>query len=331
MLKTKEILSKKQWEDFLRCVDFYPLFQSWNWGETQKLLGRKVLRWGIFDDSRLIGVCSIFKVRAKRGDYLHLRHGPVFLNFEERYLRFLIEKLKKLAKDENVSFIRLSPLVERNRVFDGLVFAPIHNMDAEICWLLDITKPEEQLLKDMRKTHRYLIKKAQGLGVRIIKSKKYSDIESFLKLYQGLSQRKHFVPHQGIQEEFKVFGKDDQTLLFLAEYQKKIIAGSIVLFVGGMAIYHHGASDFGFKDIPSSYLLQWEAILEAKRRGKKIYNFWGIAHLDSKNHPWRGLTLFKTGFGGEKREFLHARDLPLSPWYFRTYLVESATKLLKGY
>lgn len=338
MLKIQKIEDKKTWEDFLFLskIDFYPLFQSWNWGEVQKKLGKEILRIGLSDPKAgLIGVSLIIDIKAKRGHYLHLRHGPVLLRFTNSYFDKILNYVKEIAKKRGASFIRISPLIKKDYSLllkqKGFLSAPIHNMDAETCLILDIAKPEEELLKEMRKTHRYLIKKAQNMDIKIIRTQKVSDITPFIDLYKDLSERQHFVPHAGVKEELEIFAKDDEALLFLAQYQQEVISAALILFIGNMAIYHHGASSFEHREIPVSYLLQWEAILEAKRRGKKLYNFWGIVPEDAKNHPWQGLTLFKTGFGGEKREFLHAQDLPLNLWYWKTYLIEYATKLLKGY
>ncbi len=339
MLKIETVASKKTWESFLSAqeVQFYPFFQSWNWGEAQRQMAHSIWRIGVYDDTKLIALCQIVKIAAKRGTYLHFRHGPVLLPFDWEVFDAIVDYGKKLASEERAWFLRMSPVVPKQYIDfpmlkkRGFRNAPMHNMDAEICWVLDITKPEDQLLKEMRKTHRYLIRKAESLDIEIIRTKKVSDINDFLNLYSSLSARKHFVAHKGLLEEFDEFGKDDQEILFLAKYQGKIISGALIAFVGNNAIYRHGASDNEYRDIPASYLLQWEAIKEAKKMGKTLYNFWGIAPPETKNHPWQGLTLFKTGFGGRKIEFLHAQDLPLNFSYWKTYLIERIVKWKKGY
>lgn len=337
MTRMQEIKSKKTWEDFLLKVDFFPLFQSWNWGEVEKKVGRKILRIGLLEDGKLIGVCLIVEVKARRGHYLHLRHGPVLLKFNNKRFDTILDFVKKEAVKKGASFIRISPFIKKNLIENnffrkrGFLNAPIHNMDAQLCLVLNITKSEEELLKEMRKTHRYLIRKAQNLNIKIIRTIKMSDIERFLDLYYNLAKRRGFVPHLGLKEEFEIFVKDDQAMLFLAEFNGRIISGAIILFVDNMAIYHHGASLDEFRDIPTSYLLQWYAILEAKKREKRLYNFWGVAPLDKPSHPWKGITLFKTGFGGERIEFIHAQDLPLNIFFWKTYLIELLTRWRKGY
>ncbi|MCX6792250.1 MAG: peptidoglycan bridge formation glycyltransferase FemA/FemB family protein [Candidatus Gottesmanbacteria bacterium] len=243
-------------------------------------------------------------------------------------MKAILKDLTALAKREHAWFIRMSPLLEitpeNTKLFKdiGLQNAPIHAMDAELCWVLDLDKSEEELLVGMRKTTRYEIRRAQKLGVAI-----HTGAKDFFALYTQTSRRQGFVPHSGIREELDVFGSD--AVVYNAVYEGKTIASAIILFWGDQAIYHHGASILS--KIPASYLIQWEAIREAKKRGQKLYNFWGIAPEDKASHPWRGITLFKTGFGGRTMEFMHAQDYPVSPLYVIPKTIELIRKQLKGY
>lgn len=339
MIHREEIADKNLWEQFLcqKQISYYPFFQSWEWGEVQRKLGFPIQRLGLYDGKKLIAVCMFVEVRAKRGFYIHLRHGPVVFPFSEDILAAFLDQIITIAKEKGASFVRVSPLIEEKNLPElfwkkfSAIISPIHRIDAEICWILNIFKSEEEILKNMRKTHRYLIKKSQQSNIEIIQTKNVSDIKHFIPIYNELSHRKHFVPHKGISQEFEEFSKGEKEILMLAKYQQKYIAGALIAFVGNMAIYRHSASLEEYKNIPASYLIQWRAILEAKKRGLSWYNFWGVAPLEDKNHPWFGLTLFKTGFGGNLLEFIHARDIPLSYKYYITYLIEYIRKKQKGY
>ncbi len=338
MLIIKTVDNKDNWEKFLLAQPYQPFFQSWSWGEIQEGLRNRVLRLGVYDPSTssgLVGICQIVEVRAKRGNYFHLRHGPLLTNFKKQF-PLLIAEIIKIARAAKMDFIRMSPLLTEDFEIKflqkrGLRNSPIHNMDAENAWVLELNISEEELLKQMRKTTRYLIKKGERSGLEITPAKSTDDTKTFLKLYQKTAQKHGFVPHGGIGEEIEVFKKDGQAELFLARYKKKIISGALVIFYGNSAIYHHGATDPKYEYLSPSYLLQWEAIKEAKKRGKKIYNFWGVVPPSKPHHPWQGLTLFKTGFGGRRVNFIHAQDLPLTPWYWKTYIIETIMRIRKGY
>jgi lipid II:glycine glycyltransferase (peptidoglycan interpeptide bridge formation enzyme) len=105
----------------------------------------------------------------------------------------------------------------------------------------------------------------------------------------------------------------------------------MVLFSSQSAFYHHGASSHAFSKINASCAVQWEAIREAKRRGCKFYNFWGIAPPDQPKHPWTGLSLFKTGFGGEAEDYLHAQDKPLTKKYWVNFIIETIRARKRGF
>ena len=343
-LNIQNIDEKEIWEDFLLQCKEKTFLQSWNWGEFQKKMGNKIWRLGVFLNNELVATSFIYKVVAKRGTFLFLPHGPNIKskvkNQKSKILEIIVDQLKKIAKEEKASFIRIAPIWARTRehkeIFKKLGFkeAPIH-IHPELTWQLDITLSEKELLMGMRKTTRYLIR--QGLkqkDLQIIKSKDAKEIEIFNKLYQETVRRQHFVPFSlnYLKNEFLTFLRDDQILVFLAKYKKETIAAGIFLFWQGIAFYHHGASSQKYPKIPASYLLQWEAIKEAKKRGCKVYNFWGIAEsgLKNKKHPWWGLTLFKMGFGGERKEYVKTQDLPLSKLYWFNFFVEKIRKIKRG-
>lgn len=340
-MEIKEINDREIWENFIKENSPESLFQSWDWGEVvkkaqgSKLKDQNLWRFGLFDESILIGIFQVNKVSAKRGIYLHIRHGPIFSIWNKESISFFLDYLKVLAKKERASFLRISPLIENsenNKLFlskyDFRV-SPIHAIDGEYCWVIDLAKSEENLLSSMRKTTRYLIRQAQKMGVEIVKSKSLGDLNDFLKLYKLTAQRQQFVEHKSIKEEFEQFLTNDQILLFKGYFQKKLISAALILFYNNQAVYHHSASIE--QKIPVNYLLQWEVILEAKRRGKKVYNMWGIAPEGKSKHPWLGLTIFKKGFGGNTVEYIHAMDLPCSSLYCTTYLLDTLRRVWKGY
>lgn len=321
----KEINEKTVWEDFLGKIEEKTFLQSWNWGEFQKELGNKIWRFGVYE-KELIGVSLVVKIKARRGTFLFLPHGPLCLEKKKEVLSLIIEKLKK----EKVDFIRIAPLWEESKktIFKDFRPAPIH-MHPEITWVLDITPSEEKLLIGMRKTTRYLIK--QGIKNGDLEISKSKDIKTFNDLYLKVAKRHNFVPFslEFLKKQFSIFSSDNQIEMFLGKYKDEVLASAIVVYWQDKAFYHHGAT--AVSKIPASYLLQWEAIKEAKKRGCKEYNFWGVVPEEaSRNHPWRGLTLFKKGFGGCMKKYVKTQDLVLNKKYWINWTIEKIRHRKRG-
>ena len=201
-------------------------------------------------------------------------------------------------------------------------------MHAENVWILEISKSEEELLQSMRKTTRYLIRKAIKEEVVIEKIEDISALNKFWKVYEKTVERENFTPFskEFIKKEFEAFNKTKNAVFLLGREKnsQKILAAALVLFNEKTGFYHQGASLHS--KVPVAYLLQWEAILEAKRRGCRYYNFWGIAPEENPKHPWHGLTLFKKGFNGFQKDYLATQDFVFSPLYYATYIYERVVK-----
>ena len=344
-MEIREIKDKNIWENFLLECAEKTFLSSWNWGEFNKMMGNKIWRLGIYNDRLLpfhfpptrfargpldpVSVALVVKTIAKRGTFLLIPHGP---NIKEQktenkkqILESLLEKLKEIAKEEKVDFIRISPIWERNEenneIFKKLQFkeAPLH-MHPEASWKLDLRPSEEELLMQMRKTTRYLIRQAQkNSDIEIFQSSKIEDVEIFNKLYQEVVDLQHFVPFslEYLRNEFLAFGQNAQISLFFGKYKGEIVASAFVLFWSKIGFYHHAALSPKCHKIPIAYLLQWEAIKEAKKRGCDCYDFWGYVNPEENpKHPWAGPTLFKMGFGGKPYEYVKTQDFPLFKKYF---------------
>jgi lipid II:glycine glycyltransferase (peptidoglycan interpeptide bridge formation enzyme) len=110
-----------------------------------------------------------------------------------------------------------------------------------------------------------------------------------------------------------------------------VAAGVLVVFWSGVAFYHQAASDSKYAKLSIPYLLQWEAIREAKKRGCLFYDFWGFTDpVKHPRHPWAGPTLFKMGFGGQASEYVETRDFSLSFNYWLVYIFETLRKMKRG-
>lgn len=344
-MELKEITNKDEWENFLLQRAEKTFLQSWNWGEFNVKMGQKVWRFGVLEKEKLLAVCLVVKVIAKRGTFLFIPHGPVIaedleIKDKKEILELILVQLSDIAKEEKASFIRLSPILikteENENMFLelGFIDAPMHASAYEATWKLDIFPSEEELLRNMRKTTRYLIKKtSENTDISIEKSADEKNIQIYQKLNEAVSKRQKFIPFSDnfIKNEFEVFKKDNEILFLFGKYKNEVVAGAMVIFWSGIAFYHQAASLGKFNKFSIPYLLQWEAIKEAENKGCKIYDFWGFTDPEKfSHHPWAGPTLFKMGFGGYKKEYVRTQDFIISKKYWINYIIEKIRKFRRG-
>ncbi len=341
-MQVKEITNKAMWEDFSLGASPNNFLQSWNWGEFNSQIGKTIVRLGVFQDDKLIAIALVIVQPTSLGSYLYIPRGPIANHFGENTLKELLVELQNIAKKYNCIFIKIEPSLEEtpenNQIFAKQGFSrAVTFTQVEDAWLLDLAKTEEELLADMRKTTRYLIRNEPKQGVSVEISAATDDAEKFVEMLFSTSERKGFVNHnrEYYLKQFEILSKDNEMRIFKAKKDGEILAMAMISFYGKIASYLHGASQKTDQSV--GYSLQWAAILEAKKRGLKYYNFWGV--VKDKNfkpgHPWYGFSLFKRGFGGSKYSYLRAQDLPLSPKYYIYRLAEKArrakSRLQTGY
>jgi peptidoglycan pentaglycine glycine transferase (the first glycine) len=338
MIQTKIIENVDAWEGIVNELKPHTFLQSWSWGEFNKLNGQPVYRFGFYQEEVLIGVAQVIYIHAKRGSFFLVPHGPLVreMNSYEACVDSLLDKLKTLNEYKMCSFVRVCPLLldtdVNRKIYSSLGFrdAPIHQ-HPELSWMIDINREDEEILKDMRKTTRHAIRKGERDGVLIEISDKPDGIDRFWDLYKETFTRQKFTPFSKsyIEKEFKVFKDLNKALFGFAIYEGKVVSGALIVFDDGGAYYHHGAS-LHTGNVPTSQILQWRLIQEAKKRGCIYYNFWGIAPPDKPKHPWAGLSIFKKGFGGFEEAYVHAQDYVLTPKYWINFLIETIRKYKRG-
>lgn len=382
------IKDKTTWDRFFEENGSESFLQSWEWGNFEEShLARRslgvggevnVLRLGVYNKNNLEVIAQIIKIRSKRGNFLFIPHGPIFMKHATRNIKHLksiisifLNFLISFAKTDGFSFLRVAPIMKDNpenrKIFGDLGFrkAPIY-MHAERAWMLPLineshqydnpitnisrsednsskivssVRTDEEMLSGMRKTTRYLIRKAIKDGVIIEKRTDDKAIDDFYKIYVETAKRENFVPFSinFIRDEFEAFNKTKNAIFLFGsvptefstpEVENGVVAGALIIFTKSTAFYHQGASIH--TKFPVTYLLQWEAIKEARKRGCKYYHFWGIHQPGRTPKSWIGLTLFKQGFGGHQIDYVPTQDFIISPKYWLTYLYERFLQWKRG-
>lgn len=320
---------KGHWDNFVKTnAADGGLLQSWLWGDFQKSLGNKAFRLGVINgEGKLQAAALIVKHELPlEYNYLYCPRGPIINTLKVDQLNSLFAEIKKIAKEEKSFLIRVDPawLIGHEKLLTNVGFRKgEYEIQPKCTLILDITKSEEELLAGMKQKTRYNVSLAQRKGVKVRISNELSDVETFWQLVKQTSNRDGFHPHpkEHYKKMFEVFSKNGLIKLFLAEYDNKIIAANMVSFSGKVCTYLHGTSADSYREVMAPYLLQWQAITEAKKLGFYYYDFGGTNGKTYENSKWAGITRFKTGFGPEVeiKEYVGSFDLVLNPVIFATY------------
>lgn len=308
------ILEKSQehvWDEFIKNHPLATIHQSSAWGHFQETIPERGKYWiaVLEEGNKIIGGTMLIRHKLPKGfSWLYAARGPL-LNYDsenlEKEINALLSAISLIANQEKSIFLRIDPPLQ-SPIHIKNFHITHHGFQPEHTLILDITKSEEEILKQMKPKGRYNIHLAEKKGVKIStldvakKAQLDHEIGEFYKILSATAERDSFNVHG---ENF--YKKMIETLiphcnaeLYLAHYGNKIIGGIIATFFNDTATYYYGASSDEHREVMANYLLQWHAIKEAKARGMKYYDFLGIAPEQAKNHPWQGVTEFKKKFGG---------------------------------
>lgn len=338
-MEIKEIKDKRIWDSAVDKFEYSTMFLSWEWGVFEKSVGHSFENWGVYNGNNVVGLITIKVIRAKRGKYIHLRHTPLITWEDKIVVSLVTEFVTKKVKEYGCHFARISPLLPKSAENNGLLkdfgFKPslTHATDAELTVVIDLDQSEENILKNMRKTTRNLLRKARDMGIVVKHSDDFSLFDDFKKVYLDTVERQKWNAYSVdfIKKEYEIFSKEKKADMFVAYLKDVPISASIFVKHKNQVIYHYSGSLTEYRDVPSAHLLHWEAIKYYKNSGFSLYNFWGVCPENEKKHPWYGLSLFKRGFSKKELEFVHSHDLIINPLAYLTRFYEYLETKKRGY
>ncbi|MEO6077660.1 MAG: peptidoglycan bridge formation glycyltransferase FemA/FemB family protein, partial [Candidatus Andersenbacteria bacterium] len=234
-MQVKEITDQKQWDDFVGQILPNTFLESWQWKRVQEEDGEIVTMLGFYNAEVLQAVALLILVHAKRGNYYLLPHGPIVKDDADykEVISSLVDYVHLSAKGRTrrvggrALALRIAPLVIQDSLHDAIFSdlnfrpAPMH-VHAELTWVVDISKSEDEIIAGMRKTTRHAIKKAEKDGVEVDIISDSSALERFWPLYQQTTSRHGFVAFTKklIASQAAIFG-DTNMFFAIAKYNGK--------------------------------------------------------------------------------------------------------------
>ncbi len=284
--------------------------QSFEWGEFKRQAEQEI-EYFDFAGEKVLALKNFVK---GFGYYWFVPKGP---------LTSTLPKLIERAKSDGAFFLRVEP----GEVAKNLSMKKVTDIHPANSLVLDLIKSEDELMVEMHSKTRYNIGLAQRKGVtaEVVSDSKVA-VNTFMTLARQTAKRDGFRLHSEnyYQLMSQVFSSNElggpELVWYEASFGGKAVASLAVMYFGTKAIYLHGASSDEQRQTMAAPLAQWTAILDAKKRGFKTYDLWGVAPEGASNrHPWYGITRFKLGFGGRRVDSPGTYDIVLSPWRYALY------------
>jgi len=167
--------------------------------------------------------------------------------------------------------------------------------------VINLEKDQDDLWRGIEPRTRNQIRKAEKLGVQIVK-----DGRSCLPVYYQMvretlgSQGLRVLPKLFYERVLDILEPQAMAKLFIATHNGKAIAGAIFLFYKDTAYYWHGASFKEYLFACPNVLIQWELIKHSRRLGYRKYD---LLSIEPDRLP--GIARFKRHFGGEATTYYH--------------------------
>lgn len=298
----REINDKKEWDELVlkdppKSGGF---LLSWEWGESQARFGRPARR---FASGHLCAQAIEHSLPFGK-KYWFLPRGPWLPGIED------------VAKRCGALFVRFEPRTEEALLPGARRTIRINTARTLV---LDLTPSEEDLYSHMHKKNRYNVRIAQKHN---IKTENLSDIddqsfEEFYALMRDTSKRNKFRIHP--YNYYKEMTKIPFVELWRATWEGKTLASGLWAYFGDTITYLHGGSSSEHRQVMAPYGLHWDIIKDAKARGMKGYDFWGLTEGPHDN--LQGVTRFKMRFGGEVVEYPGTFDVPTNEAWYAVYKI----------
>lgn len=290
-----------------------PFLQTETWQNFQTDLGQKTF-FKSTSDYTFLAICK----STRFGTYLYLPYGPYLRT--KNAAKACYPALETLAKSKNAIFIRIEPQDAENASY--LLNLPNCRKTTDLnpahTWILDLSPEKSTLISNFTQGTRTCYNQFAKKGISVIATKKASDIDYLVDLQKNLARDKKI----GVFSKKYLQAELSQgfATLYLAYFDKKVIAASLFFDHAQTRFYMQSAADPEFRKLPATVAILTTAIFDAKDAGFKNFDFWGIAPENAPaDHPWAGFTKFKRSFGGYAVNYAGTHDIILNPVRYRFY------------
>lgn len=308
-------------------------YHAWEWGEVLARRTDRLERVALERDGQVVAAGQVGLHHDKRVAYWYCPRGLAMDYSDTELVTQAYAALRDHFRGrEGAALLRVDPNVVQGDPAEAAIDAVGTKRAAvftqvERCWITQIRPTDAEQLAwmrahGMRSNTKRLINKSTKAGVTLRASDDPADLETLISMLHAMDERKGGIgmhTDEHYRAQFAQMAPAGHQKVFLAELDGRVGAACLLALYGGEASFLHGASsgDEEFRALAPSYLMHYGAMRWLAEHRPEItrYNFWGIVSDENRHpgHPRHGYSEFKRSFGGEKVEYLRARDLVYRP------------------
>lgn len=292
-----------------------PLLQSWAWGEVQARSGWKVVRLRLGD-----AMASVQLRRVGPATEAYVPRGPVPATVDA------LDALVEHARRERWSRLLVEPEAPREfrEVLEERGFNRVAPTQPEHTRILKLLPPDE-LLPTFRHGRRYNIRTGIKRGVVVEEG---ADAAELARQSAAVERREAInLPGRGYYQLLLDLLPWARTYTAFAPEKREPLATVLVARFSRRAYSLFAGRTGARRELMGNDLAWWSAISAAGGAGCADFDLWGIPPPNARpGHPWEGLGMFKSEFGGEAVSYAGAWELALSGTGTRILSAERTTK-----
>ncbi len=292
-----------RWDDELEETGSpSPLLQSWAWGEVQARAGWKIERIGLKGGA--MASVQVRSVGPAREAYVP--RGPVPASVEA------IDALVEWARDAKVARLIVEPEapVGLTDALSERGFSAVASIQPQHTRILRLRQTDE-MLKAFKHGRRYNIR-AGLLRGGVVKEGK--DAAELARQSAAVERRESInLPDRSYYELLLGLLPWCRTYTAYGQSHPDALATVLVARHDGRAYSLFAGRSGAHPELMANDLAWWAAIRSAAEAGCRDFDFWGVPPPGAApDHPWHGLGVFKSEFGGDEVAYAGAWELVLS-------------------
>lgn len=338
--------SPAEWNALIAALPMPHILQTWEWAQVKAKYAWQPVPFTWQMGGQVVAAAMVLRRAlplrglAARLAVCYIPKGPNFDWSNPALRASVLDDLQQFARKQGAIFLKMDPDVTlgmgvpgREDAVDDPLGQVVMSELARRGWLhsadqiqfrntvlIDLSASEDDLLAHMKQKTRYNVRLAEKKGVRV-RLGALSDFDLLYRMYAETSLRDGFViREQGYyQTVWQTFMNAGLAEPLIAEVDGEPLAAVWQFRFAGRAYYIYGMSRETHRDKMPNYLLQWEAMRQAKRQGCMRYDLWGAPDVfDEADRLW-GVFRFKEGLGGRVLRTLGAWDYAPNLFWYRLY------------